>query len=188
MSEDELVATVILLLNAGHEATVQAIGNGVKTMLEEGVDARLAFADESATAATVEEAAAVRPAAAPVSRATRWKTQSSPACGFRKGDRIGLLLGAANRDPARFPHPDVFDGRRSPNPHVSFGAGIHFCVGAPLARLELTRRAADPVRPPAGLAPRRAAALSRRVPFSWARGAEGRMAVRSALSHPAASG
>ena len=55
LSEDELVATVILLLNAGHEATVQAIGNGVKTMLEQGVDARLAFASESATAATVEE-------------------------------------------------------------------------------------------------------------------------------------
>ena len=137
LSEDELVATVILLLNAGHEATVQAIGNGVKTMLEEGVDARLAFASESATAATVEELLRLDP---PLHLFQRHALEDAEFAGvrLRKGDRIGLLLGAANRDPARFPHPDAFDGRRSPNPHVSFGAGIHFCVGAPLARLELS--------------------------------------------------
>ena len=137
LSEDELVATVILLLNAGHEATVQAIGNGVKAMLEQGVDARLAFADESATAATVEEALRFDP---PLHLFTRYALEDAEFAGvrFKKGERLGLLLGAANRDPARFPDPDVFDSRRSPNPHVSFGAGIHFCVGAPLARLELT--------------------------------------------------
>ena len=136
LSEDELVATVILLLNAGHEATVQAIGNGVKAMLEQGVDARLAFADESATAATVEEALRFDP---PLHLFTRYALEDAELAGvrFKKGERLGLLLGAANRDPARFPDPDVFDSRRTPNPHVSFGAGIHFCVGAPLARLEL---------------------------------------------------
>ena len=137
LSEDELVTTVILLLNAGHEATVQAIGNGVKAMLEQGVDARLAFADESATAATVEESLRFDP---PLHLFTRYALEDAEFAGvrFKKGERLGLLLGAANRDPARFPDPDVFDSRRSPNPHVSFGAGIHFCVGAPLARLELT--------------------------------------------------
>jgi len=136
LSEDELVATVILLLNAGHEATVQAIGNGVKTMLDESVDARLAFAGESATAATVEELLRLDP---PLHLFTRYALEEADVEGVRlkKGDRIGLLLGAANRDPERFPNPGAFDNTRSPNPHVSFGAGVHFCVGAPLARLEL---------------------------------------------------
>ena len=136
LSEDELVATVILLLNAGHEATVQAIGNGAKTLLERGVDARLAFAGESATAATVEELLRLDP---PLHLFHRHALEDAEFAGVRlkKGDRIGLLLGAANRDPERFPDPDAFDNTRAPNPHVSFGAGVHFCVGAPLARLEL---------------------------------------------------
>ena len=136
LSEDELIATVILLLNAGHEATVQAIGNGAKTLLERGVDPKLAFADENATAATVEELLRLDP---PLHLFTRYALEEVEVAGvgLRKGEKIGLLLGAANRDPERFSHPDAFDSRRTPNPHVSFGAGIHFCVGAPLARLEL---------------------------------------------------
>jgi unspecific monooxygenase len=136
LSEDELVATVILLLNAGHEATVQAIGNGVKAMLDAGVDARLAFASESATAATVEELLRLDP---PLHLFTRYALEDAEFSdvNLKRGDRIGLLLAAANRDPERFPNPGVFDAGRSPNPHVSFGAGVHFCVGAPLGRLEL---------------------------------------------------
>ena len=136
LSEDELVATVILLLNAGHEATVQAIGNGVKTMLEQRVDAREAFASESATRATVEELLRLDP---PLHLFARYAAEEVEFAGvrLRKGEKIGLLLGAANRDPDRFPDPTVFDSARTPNTHVSFGAGIHFCVGAPLARLEL---------------------------------------------------
>jgi unspecific monooxygenase len=136
LSEDELVTTVILLLNAGHEATVHAIGNGVKIMLEHGVDASSAFASESAVGATVEELLRLD---APLHLFTRYALEDVEFAGvsLRKGEKIGLLLGAANRDPDRFPNPDVFDRAREANAQVSFGAGIHFCVGAPLARLEL---------------------------------------------------
>ena len=115
---------------------MQAIGNGVKIMLEQGVDARQAFASESATQATVEELLRLDP---PLHLFARYALEEVEFAGvrLRKGEKIGLLLGAANRDPERFANPDVFDPGRTPNPHVSFGAGIHFCVGAPLARLEL---------------------------------------------------
>jgi cytochrome P450 len=136
LSEDELVATVILLLNAGHEATVQAIGNGVKTMLEDGVDARAAFSNPSTTTATVEELLRLDP---PLHLFTRYALEEVEMTGLRlrRNEKIGLLLGAANRDPDRFPAPDAFDPARAANAHVTFGAGIHFCLGAPLARLEL---------------------------------------------------
>ena len=136
LSEDELVATVILLLNAGHEATVQAIGNGVRMMLERQIDARQAFASESTTQAAVEELLRLDP---PLHLFARYALEEVEFAGvrLRRGEKIGLLLGAANRDPDRFPEPDVFKPGRTPNPHASFGAGIHFCVGAPLARLEL---------------------------------------------------
>ena len=136
LSEDELVATVILLLNAGHEATVQAIGNGVRIMLQRQVDARQAFASESSTQATVEELLRLDP---PLHLFARYALEEVEFAGvrLRRDEKIGLLLGAANRDAERFPEPDAFKLGRTPNPHVSFGAGVHFCVGAPLARLEL---------------------------------------------------
>ena len=136
LGEDDIVATAILLLNAGHEATVHAIGNGIKTLLEEGVDPAAAFADDGSTAAHVEELLRFE---APLHLFTRYALEAVDLGDVRlgKGEKIGLLLGAANRDPTRFEAPDTFDPRRSPNPHVSFGAGIHFCLGAPLARLEM---------------------------------------------------
>jgi cytochrome P450 len=136
LSEDELVTTCILLLNAGHEATVHGIGNGAKAMLKLGIDPREAFASDKARAATVEELMRLDP---PLHLFARYALEDVEYAGvaLRKGEKIGLLLAAANRDPARFPHPDAFDAARDPNPHVAFGAGIHFCVGAPLARLEM---------------------------------------------------
>lgn len=138
LTEDELVATVVLLLNAGHEATVQAIGNGVKLILERGIDPARAFADESATTATVEELLRLDP---PLHLFNRHALEDVEFASvrLRKGEKVGLLLGAANRDPERFPEPDAFRPERAPNPHVTFGGGIHFCVGAPLARLELAQ-------------------------------------------------
>ncbi len=136
LSEDELVSTTILLLNAGHEATVHAIGNGVHALLHERVDARAIFSDPARAPAAVEE---VLRFDAPLHLFTRFCLEDAEVAGvrLRRGETIGLLLGAANRDPARFEDPARFDPARKPNPHVSFGAGIHFCVGAPLARLEL---------------------------------------------------
>jgi len=129
LSQDELVATVILLLNAGHEATVHALGNGVKALLEQG-----ARFDGSESA--VEELLRFD---SPLHMFTRYALRDVEIAGvrLRKGERVGLLLGAANRDPAVFPDPGRLDLARAPNPHVAFGAGIHFCVGAPLARREM---------------------------------------------------
>jgi cytochrome P450 len=129
LSEDELVTTAILLLNAGHEASVHAIGNTAKTLLEHGIRHGIG-------AGHVEEGLRFD---APLHLFTRYALEDLEYAGIklRKGEVVGLMLGAANRDPARFPDPDRFDPARSPNPHVSFGAGIHFCIGAPLARLEM---------------------------------------------------
>lgn len=136
LSEDETVSTCILLLNAGHEATVHAFANGMASLLWEGIDPADAFADPDATESCVEE---MLRHDAPLHLFTRYALEDVDvgAASMRKGDRIGLLLGAANRDPARFAMPDRFDPRRRDNVHVSFGAGIHFCIGAPLARLEM---------------------------------------------------
>jgi cytochrome P450 len=129
LSEDELVTTAVLLLNAGHEATVHAIGNGIKALLENGI--REAIDD-----AAIEETLRYD---APLHLFTRYALEDLDYGGIRlkKGEVVGLLLGAANRDPERFAEPDRFMPGRAPNPIVSFGAGIHFCIGAPLARLEM---------------------------------------------------
>jgi cytochrome P450 len=129
LSEDELVTTAILILNAGHEATVHSLGNAIKALLENNIRSGL-------TAAYAEEALRFD---APLHMFTRYALENLEYNGLhlKKGEVVGLMLGAANRDPARFTNPDVFDATRESIPHVSFGAGIHFCVGAPLARLEM---------------------------------------------------
>ena len=129
LSEDELVTTAILMLNAGHEATVHALGNGIKALLER--DMRGPFG-----AGHVEEALRFD---APLHMFTRYALEDIDYNGLKlkKGEMVGLMLGAANRDPKRFVSAEIFDPARTANAHVSFGAGIHFCVGAPLARLEM---------------------------------------------------
>ena len=136
LSEPDIVGTAILLLNAGHEATVHAIGNGVRAIIGSGLAPAAMFATPATTAATVEEVLRFDP---PLHIFTRYALEPVEIGGaqMKVGDQIGLLLGAANRDPARYPDPDRFDPARDASGHTSFGAGIHFCLGAPLARLEL---------------------------------------------------
>lgn len=137
LSEDELITTAILLLNAGHEATVHQIGNAVKTVLESGFDPAKLFADAENAAKTVEECLRFD---APLHMFTRYAYEDidlGDGISLQPGDQIGLMLGAANRDPRAFASPDTFLPQRSDQKNLSFGAGIHFCIGAPLARLEL---------------------------------------------------
>ncbi len=136
LTEDEAIANAVLLLNAGHEATVHAIGNAVAAVLRSGRDAAALFASPERTAAAVEEALRFEP---PLHLFTRYALEPVGVAGvdLALGERIGLLIGAANRDPARWPDPDAFDPSRVPAAHVGFGGGLHFCLGAPLARLEL---------------------------------------------------
>jgi cytochrome P450 len=128
LSADELISTCILLLNAGHEATVHTLGNGVKSLIDNG--------KPPITAACVEEVLRHDP---PLHMFTRWVYEDLTLFGhaFRRGDQIACLLAAANRDPTAYPEPARFDPARGGPQNVSFGAGIHFCVGAPLARLEI---------------------------------------------------
>lgn len=137
LNEDELVSTIILLLNAGHEATVHQTGNAIKTILESDLDLNKMFNTTEQTADTVEECLRY---SAPLHMFTRYALEPIDLPGgihLKVGDEIGLLLAAANRDPKRFDVPNQFDPYRRENANVSFGAGIHFCIGAPLARLEL---------------------------------------------------
>jgi cytochrome P450 len=134
LSTDELISTCILLLNAGHEATVHTIGNGVKTLLE--TDTPHAALAPDAVEATVEEILRFDPA---LHMFTRWAYEDIEVMGhtFRRGDQVGLLLAMANRDPGVWEDPARFRPGRPLKPVATFGAGLHFCVGAPLARLEL---------------------------------------------------
>jgi unspecific monooxygenase len=141
LSEDEVVASVVLLLNAGHEASVNVFGNGLVSMLRAGARPA-APEDPHSVALTVEEMLRYdsalqlfeRTAAEPV----ELRTSTGADVVIEPGQKVAALLGAANRDPALFEAPDEFRPSRDPNPHLAFSAGIHFCLGAPLARMELT--------------------------------------------------
>ncbi len=139
LSRRELVATVVLLLNAGHEASVNGFGNGLASLLAEPDQLAAVLDtldDEEAVAALVEE---MLRHDSPLHLFERTATRDVVVHGVtvRQGQKVAALLGAANRDPAVFDEPDRFRADREPNPHLAFGAGIHFCLGAPLARMEL---------------------------------------------------
>ncbi|WP_345500648.1 cytochrome P450 [Pedococcus ginsenosidimutans] len=136
LSAHELVATAVLLLNAGHEASVNGFGNGLHSWLTAPDRPAVDVTDPSARARLVEEFLRHD---SPLHLFERTAKEPATVAGveLQPGAKVAALLGAANRDPAVFADPDRFDPTRDPNPHLAFGAGIHFCIGAPLARLEL---------------------------------------------------
>jgi cytochrome P450 len=135
LDEDEVIATLTLLLIAGHETTVNLIGNGTLALLENPAQFALLRNDLTLVKSATEELLRYD---SPVQLTTRWVLEDMQHGDFtfRKGQQVALMFGAANRDPERFDNPDTLDITRENNKHVAFGSGIHFCLGAPLARLE----------------------------------------------------
>jgi cytochrome P450 len=136
LSDDELVASVILLLNAGHEASVNVFGNGLHALLTHPDQLRRVTSGEVAMGTALEELIRFD---APLQLFERTATGDVEVAGVtvRRGQKVACLMGSANRDELVFADAATLDVGRDPNPHVGFGMGLHFCLGAPLARLEL---------------------------------------------------
>lgn len=136
LTEDELIGTCVLLLNAGHEATVNATGNGWWALFRNPGELERLRADRSLLPTAIEE---VLRWDTPAQMFERWVLEDIEVGGVRipRGSEVALLFGSANRDPEVFEDPDRFDVGRADNPHISFGLGIHYCLGAPLARIEM---------------------------------------------------
>lgn len=138
LSTHELIATCVLLLNAGHEASVNGFGNGMVSLFEHPTQRDLLFEKpEELTETAIEEFLRFD---SPLQYFGRTATSDLELGGvsIKSGQKIVSLLGSANRDSSVFGNADVFDVARKSNPHIGFGAGIHFCIGAPLARLEMS--------------------------------------------------
>ncbi len=138
LSTNELIATCVLLLNAGHEASVNGFGNGMVSLLNNQNQRELLIkAPDKHSDTAVEEFLRFD---SPLQLFERTAIEDVEISGVKihEGEKIASLLGAANRDGRVFDNPDSMDITRSPNPHISFGGGIHFCIGAPLARLEMS--------------------------------------------------
>ncbi|MDJ0496656.1 MAG: cytochrome P450 [Acidimicrobiia bacterium] len=137
LTDEEIVSTVIVLLNAGHEATVNTLGNGVVPLLRNRDQWNQLVSGAVSTAVAVEEMIRWD---APLQLFERWVLTDDVEIAnrqFRFGEKIGMLFGSANRDPAAFEEPDEFQVDRNATHHIGFGGGTHHCLGAPLARLEL---------------------------------------------------
>lgn len=138
LNTHELIATCVLLLNAGHEASVNGFGNGmVATLRNESQLAALKSQPDQLSQTAVDEFLRFD---SPLHLFERTATEDTEVGGvpIKQGQKIAALLGSANRDEEIFDKPTSLDLTRSPNPHIGFGAGIHFCIGAPLARLEMS--------------------------------------------------
>jgi cytochrome P450 len=135
LTEDELLATCILLLVAGHETTVNLIGNGTLALLRHPEQRKRLQEDPGLITTAVEELLRFD---GPVQRTARIPSEDVTFGGktIGKGEMVMPFIGAADRDPRQFPDPDRLDLGRTDNRHIAFGWGIHFCIGAPLARVE----------------------------------------------------
>jgi cytochrome P450 len=135
LTEDEIVSTCVLLLVAGHETTVNLIGNAILAMLRQPLQWAALGADATRASAVIEETLRFDP---PVQMVGRNAVSDMTIAGIEvaAGDVMMLLLAAAQRDPAEFDRPDIFDPDRGTLRHLGFGRGVHYCLGAPLARLE----------------------------------------------------
>jgi cytochrome P450 len=138
LSDDEIVSTVIVLLNAGHEATVNTLGNGTLAFARNPNEWRRVVEGDVSPQAASEELIRFDP---PLQLFERWVLTDDFVIGdvaIPRGAKVALLFGSANRDPRVFERPDEFDvGRENAAQHIGFGGGIHVCIGAPLARVEL---------------------------------------------------
>ncbi|HZO81492.1 MAG TPA: cytochrome P450 [Candidatus Binataceae bacterium] len=135
LSEEELIAFVVILLLAGNETTTNLIGNGMLALTRHPGELERLRREPGLAASAVEEMLRYD---GPVQSTVRHIRQDTEFAGMTipAGTMIFVLVAAANRDPAQFPEPERFDIARSPNDHLAFGEGIHFCLGAPLARME----------------------------------------------------
>ena len=135
LNEEELLATCILLLIAGHETTVNLIGNGVLALLRNPGELKRLRETPGLITTAVEELLRYD---GPVQRTARVASAEATIGGrtIAKGEMVMPFIGAADRDPSQFPDPDRLDLTRADNRHIAFGWGIHFCLGAPLARVE----------------------------------------------------
>ncbi|TXS56117.1 cytochrome P450 [Streptomyces sp. t39] len=150
LSEQEMISTCVLLLNAGHEATVNTTANGWWTLFRHPDQLAALRADPSLLPTALEELMRYD---TPLQLFERWVLDDIEIDGtvVPRGSELALLFGSANRDGARFDRPDALDLSRSDNPHITFGAGIHYCLGAPLARLELSASFGELLRRAPGL-------------------------------------
>jgi hypothetical protein len=135
LSESELINTCVTLFTAGHETTLSLISNTIYTLLRNPEQLELLRNHPELLDSTIEESLRYE---SPVSRQTRLMKEDYTLNGqhLKKGQMVFQMLNAANRDPNYFSDPDTFDIRREKNRHIAFGQGIHFCVGATLARTE----------------------------------------------------
>ncbi|MGY5116870.1 cytochrome P450 [Streptomyces sp. 900105755] len=136
LTEQEMISTAVLLLNAGHEATVNATVNGWYALFRNPAQLAALRADHSLVPTAIEELMRYD---TPLQLFERWVLDEIEIDGtaIPRGAEIAMLFGSANHDPAVFHNPGLLDLTRRDNPHISFSAGIHYCIGAPLARLEL---------------------------------------------------